>query len=211
MPFTTGRAPRPAFTRVFPPLAISTCLLMICALASCRGGGDAPNGKPAKSEPVADAADSTPSPVVALLQPTAGNTVSGEVEFIPEPDGGVRVVAKVVGLHGDLHGFHVHERGDCSARDGTSAGGHFNPDGSPHGSPLTDSAGRHVGDLGNLAPDPSTGIAAYDRVDEQLSLSGPRSIVGKSVIVHAGADDLESQPTGAAGARIACGVIVVRD
>ena len=146
-----------------------------------------------------------------MLQPTAGNTVHGEVQFIPAPEGGVRVIAKVEGLQGDLHGFHVHEHGDCSAPDGTSAGGHFNPDGSPHGGPLTDPVGRHVGDLGNLAADPSTGVATYDRVDEQLSLSGPRSILGKAVIVHAGADDLESQPTGAAGPRIACGVIVAHD
>jgi len=187
---------------------------MICGLSACDGGAqdgnEQPAGVAAETSPAAESGP-PPRPATATLKPTAGNTVSGEVQFFPEPGGGVRVVAKVHGLRADLHGFHIHERGDCSAADGTSAGGHFNPDGSPHGSPLAEPARRHVGDLGNLASDAAAGTATYDRVDPELSLAGPRSIIGKSVIVHAGADDLESQPTGAAGARIACGVIVAQD
>jgi Cu-Zn family superoxide dismutase len=65
---------------------------------------------------------------------------------------------------------------------------------------------RHVGDMGNLEAD-STGSAHYQRTDGLLTLNGPHSIVGRAVIVHAGPDDMRSQPTGAAGARLACGVI----
>ena len=98
----------------------------------------------------------------------------------------------------------MHEKGDCSAPDGTSAGGHFNPGGKPHAA--RDAAARHAGDLGNLKADPY-GLARVDFVDSTLSLSGPDSIVGKAVIIHEKADDFTTQPTGNAGARQACGVI----
>jgi Cu-Zn family superoxide dismutase len=121
--------------------------------------------------------------------------------------GGVRVVAEVEGLApGGRHGFHVHEFGDCSAADGMGAGGHFDPTGEPHAGP--DHPRRHVGDLGNLEAGPD-GRARYDRIDRRLALGGPRSVVGRAVIVHAKADDLVSQPTGDAGGRVACGVIGV--
>ncbi|MBD3163024.1 MAG: superoxide dismutase family protein [Candidatus Eisenbacteria bacterium] len=142
---------------------------------------------------------------VALLEPTEGNDVHGRVEF-EVVDGGVRVHAEVEGLTPGLHGFHVHEKGDCSAPDAGSAGGHFAPHGNPHGAPDDLPTERHVGDLGNLNAD-STGVARYDRIDMVISLEGENSIVDKAVIVHSGEDDLESQPTGDAGARVACGVI----
>jgi len=137
------------------------------------------------------------------LQPTAGSTVSGWITFAPIA-GHVHVIAEVRGLTPGRHGFHIHEKGDCSSADGTSAGGHFNPTGAPHGGP--DSQERHAGDLGNLEAD-ETGVARYDRIDMVLHLTGEHSILGKAVIVHAGADDFSTQPTGGAGARVACGVI----
>ena len=140
---------------------------------------------------------------VAVLHPTQGSSASGEVRFL-EVNGGVRVTGEVRGLTPGKHGFHIHELGDCSAPDGTSAGGHYNPMGKPHGGP--DSVERHVGDLGNITADMS-GKASYDRIDRYLSLNGPYSIIGRAVIIHAGEDDLVSQPTGNAGARVACGVI----
>lgn len=141
---------------------------------------------------------------MAELSPTEGHAVRGTVHFEPAA-GGVRVRAEVSGLAGGRHGFHVHEVGDCSAPDASSAGGHFDPAGAPHAGP--DAAKRHVGDLGNLEAG-SDGIARYDRVDAMLSLSGADGILGRAVVVHAGADDLTSQPSGAAGPRVACGVIV---
>ena len=137
------------------------------------------------------------------LAPTANQTARGEVTFTAE-SGGVHVVGTFSGLVYGEHGFHVHEKGDCSAPDGTSAGGHFNPASKPHGA--RDAAARHAGDLGNLKADPY-GLARVDFVDSTLSLSGPDSIVGRAVIIHEKADDFTTQPTGAAGARQACGVI----
>lgn len=146
-----------------------------------------------------------PVRAVAELKPTEGSAVVGTVTFTSE-DGGVRVVAVIEGLVPGLHGFHVHEVGDCSAPDASSAGGHFNPHGAPHGGPEVPPGERHAGDLGNLQADAS-GTAQYERLDQLLSLSGPDSIVGKAVIVHAKADDLTTQPAGDAGSRLACGVI----
>ena len=139
----------------------------------------------------------------AQLAPTQGNSVHGMVKFT-EAHGGVRVVAHLDGLTPGQHGFHVHDKGDCSAADGASAGGHFNPTGAPHGAP--DDAQRHAGDLGNITADAS-GHAHYDRVDKNLSFDGPNSVIGKAVIVHGKADDLKGQPAGNAGPRVACGVI----
>jgi Cu-Zn family superoxide dismutase len=139
----------------------------------------------------------------AELQPTAGHQARGQVEFQLDP-AGVRVVAHLEGLPPGTHGFHVHERGDCSAPDASSAGEHFNPRGMPHGGPEADK--RHAGDLGNVSADGS-GKAALSQVDRHLALDGPTSIVGRAVVVHANPDDFTSQPSGAAGARIACGVV----
>ncbi|RMF20477.1 MAG: superoxide dismutase family protein [Deltaproteobacteria bacterium] len=144
---------------------------------------------------------------VANLSGTAGSAVHGRVQFT-RVDGGVRIVADVYGLPPGKHGFHIHTNGDCGSPDGKSAGGHFNPAGTPHGAPDADASKRHVGDLGNLEADEATN-AHYDRVDKVVALSGENSVVGRAVIVHAGEDALSSQPTGAAGRRLACGVIGV--
>ena len=144
---------------------------------------------------------------VAVIHPTTGNAVSGTVTFTNE-SGRVRIVATVTGLSPGDHGFHIHEFGDCSGGDGKTAGGHFNPTGSDHGGP--ESAERHVGDLGNITAD-ANGHATMNRLDEVVTLQGDHSILGRGVIVHAGADDFTTQPTGAAGARVGCGVIGVHN
>jgi len=140
---------------------------------------------------------------VAVLHPTEGNKVDGTITFTKVANG-IEIVADVQGLSPGKHGFHIHEFGDCSAPDATSAGGHFNPENMPHGAP-TDKE-RHVGDLGNLVAD-SEGNAHYERVDGQIAFAGAHSIIGLAVIVHQGEDDFTSQPTGNAGPRVACGVI----
>jgi Cu-Zn family superoxide dismutase len=142
---------------------------------------------------------------ICVLHATSGNEVSGIITFTQKPEG-VLVEADVLHLSPGKHGFHIHEFGDCSAPDGTSAGGHFNPERMQHGSPHD--AHRHMGDLGNLDAD-ETGRARLRYLDPELSLAGPHSIIGYSVIVHADEDDLKSQPTGNAGPRVACGVIGV--
>ena len=151
-------------------------------------------------------ADSSTMPVkkaVAELSPTQGNTVHGEIKFI-QKEGYVLIKAHVEGLTPGKHGFHVHEVGDCSAVDGSSAKGHFNPTSQQHGGP--DAAIRHEGDLGNLTAN-AKGVADYTRKDKVIQLSGENTILGRSIIVHGGTDDFTTQPSGNSGARVACGVI----
>ncbi|MEX2381318.1 MAG: superoxide dismutase family protein [Opitutales bacterium] len=141
---------------------------------------------------------------IAVLHPTEGNEARGVVRFT-KVDEGIEIVAELTGLAANgLRGFHVHQYGDCHAPDGTSAGGHFNPLDHLHAGPEEEQ--RHVGDLGNIEVD-AEGNATYRRVDKHLSFKGKTSIIGRSVIVHAETDDLETQPTGDAGPRVACGVI----
>lgn len=147
---------------------------------------------------------STGKKAYAKLNPTKGNEVTGMVTFI-ELEKGVRVIAEVEGLTPGEHGFHVHEHGDCSAPDASSAGGHFNPADSLHAGP--EDLPRHIGDLGNITAD-LNGKGYYDSVDFIISLEGAESVIGKSVIIHIDRDDYVSQPTGNAGARVACGVIL---
>ncbi len=144
---------------------------------------------------------------VAVLHATRGQGASGTVTF-SESRRGVMVRARIQGLSPGRHGFHVHEWGDCTAPDAASAGGHFDPWETQHGSPDAPPAGRHAGDLGNLEAGPD-GTAEVLRLVEGLSLQGFHTLLGRSVIVHAGADDLTSQPAGNAGPRVACGVIGV--
>jgi Cu-Zn family superoxide dismutase len=141
---------------------------------------------------------------VADLEPTKGNEARGKVTFTQDGDI-VRVNANVSGLKpGAQHGFHVHEKGDCSSGDGMSTGGHFNPDGAPHG---PQDAAHHSGDMPALVAD-NYGNASVSFTLKGVSLgSGSHDLVGKGLIVHRDPDDYTTQPTGNAGARIACAVI----
>jgi superoxide dismutase, Cu-Zn family len=140
---------------------------------------------------------------IAVMTPTKGNSVQGTVTF-EEGETGVRVIASLTGLKQGKHGFHVHEFGDISSVDGSSAGGHFNPSSMPHSMPM--SAKRHAGDMGNIEAD-EQGTAHLDYVDRTMKLSGITSIIGHTVVIHEKEDDLKTQPTGNAGARIGYGVI----
>ena len=141
---------------------------------------------------------------IATLAATQGNTAAGSVTFTQNGDK-LSVSAKITGLAPGGHGFHIHEKGDCSAPDGTSAGAHFNPGNKPHGSPAAPD--HHAGDMPMLQADAS-GNATLTTVLSGLSIgSGATDILGKSVIVHKDADDYKTQPTGNSGARVACGVI----
>ena len=141
---------------------------------------------------------------VANLDPTTGNATRGSVTFTQRGDK-VRVVAQVSGLKpGAEHGFHVHEKGDCSSGDGMSAGGHYNPAGKPHGSLATD---HHAGDMPNLKAD-SYGNASATFELAGVSVGGASAdLVGRGLIVHRDPDDYKTQPTGNAGPRLACAVI----
>ncbi len=189
------------------PLALLASLVLLSACADPVDTADT------ETPPVVEP-DTTATPMsmsdgsdeaAAVLDPTEGNTATGRVTFT-RVDDGVLVSAEFSGLAAGSHGFHVHETGDCSAPDASSAGGHYNPDGSPHGAPTDAPAERHAGDLGNLDVD-TEGNARYEHTDRVLQLRGPESIIGRAVILHSGADDFTSQPSGDAGNRLACGVI----
>jgi Cu-Zn family superoxide dismutase len=161
----------------------------LSALAGCAGAQPSSAGK---------------SSAVATLSPTQGNSASGTVTF-EGVDGGVAVVARVKGLKpNSVHGFHVHEKGDCSSPDGSSAGGHFNPAGAPHG---PQEGPHHAGDMPALRSD-ANGMAEAKFTLVGLSIgSGQADVLNRAVIVHAQPDDYKTQPTGNSGGRIACGIV----
>lgn len=142
---------------------------------------------------------------VAQLQPTKDSAASGTATFT-QRGGKVLVEARISGLkpNGE-HGFHVHEKGDCSSGDGLSTGAHFNPFGKQHAHFTTTE--RHAGDLPALKADASGNATLSIEVDVITVADGPMSILGRGLIVHAQPDDYTTQPTGNAGPRIACGVI----
>ncbi len=170
-------------------------LLAACTSVPPATVGDAP----------APAAISAAREATVVLAPASGSLVSGKLTLTPM--GGVHVRGEIGGLKpGGVHAFHIHETGDCSAADASSAGGHFNPTGAPHGR-----AGRgahHAGDADNLVAN-TRGVATVDAHFGGVSLGGTRAtdVIGRAVVVHAAPDDYTSQPAGNAGARVACGVI----
>jgi Cu-Zn family superoxide dismutase len=141
----------------------------------------------------------------ATLQPTKGNSTAGTVTFTQKGDK-VQLAANISGLKpGQEHGFHIHDKGDCSSGDGMSTGGHFNPQGKPHAHPSTPD--RHAGDLFGLKADDYGNAKLSTQLDVITVTEGPTGIIGRGLIVHAQPDDYKTQPTGNAGARVACGVI----
>ena len=169
--------------------AIWVWLPLVAALSACAGGGAERAG------------------AEAVLKPTQGNSAAGTVSFRQDGDA-VVVTAQVSGLTPGAHGFHIHEKGDCSAPDATSAGGHFNPTGKPHGNP--EHADHHGGDMPQLVADASGNARLTARLAGLSVSEGPASVLGRGVIVHAAPDDFKTQPTGNSGARVACGVIARR-
>jgi superoxide dismutase, Cu-Zn family len=190
---------------------------LVLALGGCGGDNPAPAEPPPPAAPAgADQQDSvqpaatSTSRAHAELAPTEGSDVRGSLTFTDE-NGAVRLTGTITGLEpGSQRGFHIHEFGDCSAPDAMSAGGHWNPEGHDHG---RRSYGEfHAGDMDNVIAD-DTGSLTLDFLLSGLEIGtgGARDIVGKSVIVHKGADDYVSQPTGDAGPRAACGVIELQE
>ena len=109
-----------------------------------------------------------------------------------------------------IHAVHIHENGDCSSPDGKSAGGHWNPTGVAHGK--WGVGEFHLGDLGNITVgEDGTGSIKLTTDLWEIGTGSDIDVVGKGIIVHAGADDFTSQPSGNAGARVGCGVIVLAE
>jgi len=136
----------------------------------------------------------------------SGSSVTGSISFVQEGSQ-VKMIANLTGLEPGVHAIHLHENGDCSAMDATSAGGHWNPGSNEHGDWAEGM--HHMGDIGNLEAN-ADGNVSYTFSTDKWCLDcddSTKNIMGKGVIVHAKADDFTSQPSGAAGARVACGVI----
>lgn len=196
-------------------LLASACVLSL-ALAACSTSPDqldqgdhtghtATATSTAAQTPMATT--STLSSAHVNLASASGSLVSGKLSVMPM-DGGLHLRGEVGGLTpGSQHAIHIHEKGDCSAADASSAGGHFDPTGQPHGK--VDAGAHHAGDMNNLTAN-AQGVASVD-----LHASGPvlggggaNDAIGKAVIVHGAPDDYTSQPAGNAGPRVACGVIM---
>jgi Cu-Zn family superoxide dismutase len=142
---------------------------------------------------------------VAKLEPRSGSNVSGTVTFTQIGDV-VRVTGEITGHTKGPKGLHIHEKGDCSDDKGMSTGGHFNPGKQTHGGPYEPV--KHAGDLGNIVFN-DQGVAKINFTvgDVSVSKDTPNGIIGRAVIVHAATDDMQTDPTGNAGGRVACGVI----
>ena len=144
-----------------------------------------------------------------LDPPASGSLVSGRLNAAPMGNG-VHFTGEIGGLgKGSTHAIHIHEKGDCSAADASSAGGHFNPAAKPHGK--VESSNHHAGDMNNIVAD-RDGVAQVSVHAAGVSLGGRsrNDIAGRAVVVHAAPDDYTSQPAGNAGARVACGIITVQ-
>lgn len=193
------------------------------ALAACQPAGEDPGQpqdqeeeQPPQDQPEGAAAPAADAPrgageampaeyAEAEILPTEGQSTGGLIKLTRAGDE-VRIAGTITGLTPGAHGFHIHEKGDCSAPDAASAGGHFEPADDPHGSPQDPPEEHHLGDFGNVTAG-ANGEAEVNVTDPEIRMSGPDSVIGKAFIVHAGQDDLESQPSGNAGARIGCGEI----
>jgi superoxide dismutase, Cu-Zn family len=155
----------------------------------------------ASAEPAAEAA---PKTIEVALQAKSGSKLTGKLVLTEAADG-VKVVLSVENVSPGEHGAHVHEKGDCSAEDGSSAGGHFNPGGHPHALPT--GTPRHLGDFGNITVGADgKGTLELVAAGANLKDGDPSSFLGRAVIVHEKKDD-GGQPTGNAGGRIGCGEI----
>jgi superoxide dismutase, Cu-Zn family len=193
--------------RTHPGFVLSlTLLLVACSREQPEGAPRAPDNTTAApaektSEPAATAAAAA-----VQIAPTQGNTVTGSLALAPSAEG-VHITGSIQGLKPDAEfGFHVHEKGDCTAPDGSSAGGHFNPTQAQHGNPTGPT--HHAGDMLNIKSD-AKGVAQVDVTAAGTSLNGDpgTDIMGKAIVVHEGPDDYATQPSGNSGKRVACGVI----
>ena len=180
----------------FRQLSLAASALVLVGMSGCASSKSA--SAPAPSPAAAPQA-------TAMIEARSGSTLTGTATFTQSAGGGVHIVVDVNNAPEGVHAVHLHEKGDCSAPDATSAGGHFNPGHMPHGSP--DAPNHHAGDFGNMTVG-SDGHGHLELDSAVLTLApGEMSVVGHAIVVHAKADDMTTQPTGNAGGRIGCGVV----
>ena len=183
-----------------------TTALLAAAVATLTACSSTPPAK--ETAAPSPAAQSTAKSATVNLASASGSLVSGKLNVVPMGTG-VHLTGEIGGLTpGSTHAIHIHEKGDCSAADASSAGGHFNPDAQPHGK--VGSGPHHGGDMDNIVAN-REGVAQVNAHAEGVTLGGgaANDVAGKAVIVHAAQDDYRTQPTGNAGGRVACGIITV--
>ncbi|NND63848.1 MAG: superoxide dismutase family protein [Flavobacteriaceae bacterium] len=188
---------------------LKLCLLatMIITLAACKNDAK----KQTIEEEVEKVVEEVTEEVKVIsmaLESKSGSSATGKIMFT-EKDGEVTMEARISGLSPGTHAIHIHEQADCSAEDASSSGGHWNPTFANHGAWGAE-AGYHRGDIGNFeADDSGSGGITFSTNEWCLGCDDDKkNIIGKAIIVHQGADDFTSQPSGAAGARVSCGGII---
>lgn len=191
-------------------LRLASCglLFMVSSAYVYAESGNSPVQQEVSKEQKIDLSFLKPSGVFAQaeLEPRSDSKARGLVLFAKTPFG-IQIIAKVLNVEPGMHGIHIHENGDCSAPDASSAGGHFNPAGHDHGH--ISFATGHAGDFGNIVVDQDgEGILTLPLSNDMLTgVKDWNEFIGKAIVLHSTQDDLVSQPSGDAGSRIACGVI----
>lgn len=197
-----------------------TSLMLIFTMAACSGGkkdseskdksGDEKSKKEEKNTAKNEKDKNKPMHAMVKIQAKSGSKLTGKVHFT-QKNGKVKMEAKIANAGEGKHAIHIHQKGDCSAKDGKSAGGHWNPTNVDHGK--WGEKPYHRGDIGNIEVDTS-GKGSISRTTNEWCIGcddNKKNIIGKAIIVHKGPDDFSSQPSGAAGARIGCGVIEMKE
>lgn len=184
---------------------IAIALIACAAIISCKNDKKLEDAK----EEIVEVIEQVRNEKLTMkLEAKSDSKASGSVVF-NETDGKVTMIAVLGGLSEGTHAIHIHDKADCSSVDGKSTGGHWNPTAQPHGA-WGAAEGYHKGDIGNFEADANGNGTKTFTTDEWCIGCGDKTkdITGKAIIVHQGTDDLTSQPSGAAGARISCGGII---
>ncbi len=183
-------------------------MFLFVAFISCKNNKN--DKTETQEEIVQDTFDETieAKELAIMMEPRSESNTRGKIKFT-EKDGMVTMHGEFEGLTPGMHAIHLHEKADCSAPDGTSTGGHWNPTFDKHGK-WGDAEGYHKGDIGNFEADENGNGMIHFETDQWCigCEDETKNIVGKSVIVHQGIDDFVTQPTGDAGGRISCGGII---
>ena len=190
-------------------LSLVILTITLCFVISCKENKKESSTEPEMTSDEMAPAETTPAKEITVkLEPKSDSNVTGNVVF-KEENGMVTMTANLEGLSEGQHAIHLHEKSDCSAPDGTSTGGHWNPTGQPHGK-WGSAEGYHKGDIGNIEAGADGKATLTFSTDEWCIGCGDpnKDIMGKGIIVHQGVDDFVTQPTGNAGGRVACGGII---
>lgn len=192
--------------------SISVAILSgVLALSSCSGNKEPEtSGMPTRDSMSIQSAEDVGKTATALLSAASGSTLDGTAAFVEDNNGNVTLTVNVRHVSPGKHAIHIHQNGDCSAPDGSSAGGHWNPTNEPHGK--WEDTPHHQGDIGNLDVGTDSTATLTMTTDKWCigCSDSTKNVIGKSIIIHASLDDFTTQPTGNAGGRIGCGVIEAR-